>query len=425
MIHALKSMWVLYFGAAVLWLGTGMSFSLLIVRADAEGFSAFQIGLMQTSYQIGWIVAAIVAPRMILNVGHVRVFGAMAAASSAVIITHLIYINPWVWSAERFLMGICTATLMVVSESWLNDMSDNRNRGQVLALYTILSWGAPVVGVWLLRYNSTETAFFFIVASICISVAVIPMLLSASRTPSFIEAERIGLKQLYKITPLGVIGALLAGACHGAFFATVSIFGTISDYTVEQISTLTAIALAGGIVTQWPIAMISDRLDRRKVLAATALGGGTVAMYFSSVPNSSINDVYIATGCVSALILSLYSLCISHANDYLTPQQIVPASSTLILIYGTGYAATPTIIAPMLTLSPDLFFTSNGALMLTLGLYVLYRMMRRESVALEEQGDTVSLATASPYAAVVTAAEEWGEDVHTEQADNDEIEETY
>lgn len=417
MLQILKSMWVLYFGLSVLWLGTGMMFNLLVIRANSEGFTAFEIGIMQTCYQLGWIVAAIFAGRMIRHVGHIRVFSAMAAASSAIILIHLLYIDPWLWSAERFLTGICTATLMVVMESWLNDMSDNKVRGKVLALYTILSWGTPVLGVWILRYNNTDSAFFFLLASIFISVAVIPMLLSASRTPHFIEAERLGLKELFHITPLGVIGALLSGACHGAFFVSVALFGTVSGYTVEQISTLSAIALAGGIFTQWPIAMLSDRMDRRIVLMAVSLVGGLTALFTAIRQDSSVMATYIATGCISTTALSLYSLCISHANDYLSPRQIVPASSTLILVYGTGLAAVPAVISPLLSVSTNYFFICNAVLMLTLAAYVLYRMTRRRAVT--DQSDTLAVSTASPYASIVSVAEEWGEDVKTRQGPYD------
>lgn len=419
MLQIMKSMWVLYFGLSVLWLGTGMMFSLLVIRANSEGFTTIEIGIMQTCYQLGWIAAAVFAGRMIRHVGHVRVFSAMAAASSAIILVHLLYIDPWLWSLERFLTGICTATLMVVMESWLNDMSENRVRGRVLAVYTMLSWGTPVLGVWVLRYNSTDSAFFFLLASICISIAVIPMLLSASRTPSFIEAERLGLAELFRISPLGVIGALLSGACHGAFFVPVTLFGTVSGFTVEQVSTLTAIALAGGIVTQWPIAMLSDRMDRRIVLMSVAAIGGFAALYFALRQENSVLATYIGTACISATALSLYSLCISHANDYLSPKQIVPASGTLILVYGAGMAATPAVISPLLAISPHYYFVSNATLMLLLAAYVLYRMTRRSAAT--EQGDTLAVSTASPYASIVSVAEEWGENVPTEQAEHDRI----
>ena len=407
MWQALRTLWVLFFGVAMLWFGTGVVHSLLVIRADVEGFSTVQIGLLQTSYQLGWLVAALLAPALITRVGHVRVFSAMAAASSAVIIAHLLVIDPWVWALERFLMGICTAVLMVVCESWLNDMSENTVRGKVLGLYTIVAWGAPMLGVWMLRFGSTESILFFIIASMCISIAVVPMLLSASRTPPFIDTERLNLARLYRKTPLGVIGALLSGVCHGAFFATVAIYGTVSQFSVTEISTLIAIALGGGVLTQWPIGMLSDRFDRRLVLATVAGVGAVLGLYYGVVGASTVAASYTATFCLSCCVLGLYSQCIAHTNDHLGSREIVPAAGTLILLYGLGFAAAPAIVSPLLDQSTDYFFLINGGLMGVLATVVLYRMTRREAVA--DQGDLVVVSTQSPYTSVVTAAEQWAD----------------
>ncbi|MEM6986429.1 MAG: MFS transporter, partial [Pseudomonadota bacterium] len=317
----------------------------------------------------------------------------------------LLVIDPTVWLFERFAMGICTAVLMVVCESWLNDMSGNTVRGKVLALYTIISWGTPMIGVWMLRFVSSESAFFFILASICISVAVVPMLLSVSKTPRFLDAQRLPLRALYKRTPLGVIGALLSGACHGAFFATVAIFGTVSAYSVAEISTLITIALGGGVIAQWPIALLSDRFDRRLILAIVAGLGALSGLYFTLAETETIFDAYVAVFVLSACILSLYSQCIAHTNDNIDVTEVVPAASTLILLYGLGFAAAPAIIAPLLDLSPSYFFLSNAVLMTVLTAVVIVRMVRREAVG--DQGNMIAMPTSSPYASVVTAAEEW------------------
>ncbi|MEM9603424.1 MAG: MFS transporter [Pseudomonadota bacterium] len=405
MWQALRSLWVLYFGLILLWFGTGVVHTLLVFRADAEGFSTVQIGLLQSAYQLGWLVAALIAPTLIRRVGHVRVFSAMAAASSAVIIAHLLVIEPTIWLAERFAMGICTAVLMVVCESWLNDMSANTVRGKVLALYTIISWGTPMIGVWLLRFASTESAFFFIVASICISLAVVPMLLSASRTPRFLDTQRLGFRTLYRRTPLGVIGALLSGACHGAFFATVALFGTVSGFSVAEISTLITIALGGGVITQWPIALLSDRYDRRAVLASVSALGAVTGLYFGVTETDTFLRACVAAFLLSACVLSLYSQCIAHTNDHIATQEVVPAASTLILLYGLGFAITPAVTAPLLDHSPAYFFHVNALLMAVLATLVCLRMLRRE--ARQPQTDMVAIPTVSPYASVVTAAEHW------------------
>lgn len=399
--------WAILLGNSILWFGTGMLYILVVVRAKEAGFSTESIGFMQSSYQVGWLIAAVLIPYLIRHVGHVRVFATVAALGSAVILTHLLYINEYAWIAERLVMGVCTAGLMVTSESWLNDMSENHNRGKTLAVYTIISWGAPVIGIWLLRYGDITSSFFFLLTSVMVSIGAVPVLLSASRTPSLIETERFSIFRLYKITPLGVVGTLLAGLCHGGLYASASIYGVTIDLSVAEISTLSAIALVVGVLLQWPIAIISDRIDRRKLLVITAALATAPAWYFSTYQSLSVTEVYIAVGTMGAFVLSLYSQTIAHVNDHLKPSQIVSAAGALVLTYGIGYAITPLLIGVLLPYSPRFFFWVNGFCTGFLAIYVLYRMTRTEAV--EDQGEMILVSTASPYATVVSTAEEYGD----------------
>ena len=390
-----------------------MLYILVVVRAREAGFSTQSIGFMQSSYQVGWLIAAVLIPFLIRHVGHVRVFATVAALGSAVILTHLLYINEFAWIAERLVMGICTAGLMVATESWLNDMSENKNRGKTLAVYTILTWGAPVVGIWLLRFGNIYDGFFFLLASVVVSIGAIPVLLSASRTPSLIEVERFSIRKLYLITPLGVVGTLLAGLCHGGLYASGAIYGVALDLSVAEISSLSAIALLVGVLLQWPIAILSDRMDRRVLLVITAGLATVPSIYFSMRPVLSITEVYIAVGMMGAFILGLYSQCIAHVNDHLKPSQVVSAAGALVLTYGIGYAIAPLVIGFLLPLSPRYFFWVNGFCTGFLALFVLYRMTRTEAVV--DQGELIPVSTASPYGTVVSAAEEWSDKTPLEQ----------
>ena len=408
MVNIFRHTWPLLLGTTILWFGTGMLFVLVVVRGREAGFSTQAIGFMQSSYQIGWLVAAMLIPFLIRRVGHVRVFATVAALGSAVILTHLLYIDAWAWIAERLVMGVCTAGLMVATESWLNDMTGNEDRGKTLAVYTILSWGAPVLGIWLLRYGDINSSFFFLLASVVVSVGAIPVLMAASRTPSLIEVERFSILRLYRITPVGVIGTLLAGLCHGGLYASASIYGVAVELTVAEISSLVSIALLSGVVLQWPIAMLSDRMDRRQLLVITSLLAAAPAVYFSLQTRLSVIEIYLAVGLMGAFMLGLYSQCIAHVNDHLEPSQIIAAAGALVLTYGIGYALGPMIIGSLLPYSPRFFFWVNAACAGGLALFVLYRMSR--SAAVEDQGEYIPVSTASPYATVVSAADEWSDD---------------
>ncbi len=414
MFATFRHTWAILLGNMILWFGTGMLLVLVVLRAREAGFSTQAIGFMQSSYQVGWLLAAVLIPFLIRHVGHVRVFASMAALGSAVILTHLLYINEYAWIIERLIMGICAAGLMVVTESWLNDMSENHDRGRILAVYTIIGWGAPVVGIYLLRFGDIESSFFFLFASLVISIGAIPVLLSASRTPSLIEFERFSIVRLYQITPLGVVGTLIAGLCHGGLYASVAIYGVAVDLSVAEISSLAAIALGAGVILQWPIASMSDRVDRRLLLVITSGLAAAPALLFSWRGELSVVETYLAVGAMGAFVLSLYSQCIAHVNDHLESNQIVSAAGALVLTYGIGYAVAPLLIGLLLPFSPSYFFWVNAAFAGGLALFVLYRMTRSE--AIEDQGEMIPVSTASPYGTVVSAAEEWSDDTALEDA---------
>ena len=294
MLHTFRQTAALLFGITVLTLGMGMLYVLIVLRAREAGFSSQWIGVIQSAYQIGWLVAAVIIPSLIHRVGHIRVFAAVAALGSGVILLHLLLIDEIAWAVERIFMGICTAGLMIVAESWLNDMSDNKGRGKILAIYTIISWGAPVVGMWLLRFGDISSSFFFLLASIIISVGVLPMLLSASRTPSLINVERFNIRKLYQITPVGVAGTFLTGLCHGTFFASVAIYATSLNLSVREVTNINALAILIGVLVQWPLGMLSDRFDRRTVMfvcaGGTALSAGLFGIYASINVNQRRNN---------------------------------------------------------------------------------------------------------------------------------------
>ena len=306
------------------------------------------------------------------------------------------------------------AGLMIVAESWLNDMSDNKGRGKILAIYTIISWGAPVVGMWLLRFGDISSSFFFLLSSIIISIGVLPILLSASRTPSLITVERFNLRKLYEITPVGVAGTFLSGLCHGAFFAAVAIYATSLELSVREVTNINALAILIGVLLQWPLGMLSDHYDRRTILiisaTMTALSAGVFAIYASM----EVTTIYVAVSCMSAFSLGLYSQCISHANDNLNPSQIVSATGSLVLVYGVGYAITPIISGYLISRSPVYFYWVIGVCATLLAAFVMYRTMRKAPPS--HQGELVAMASASPYTPVVVAAEEWSDDV--EMMDN-------
>src|SRR5262249_11350821 len=147
------------------------------------GFATSVIGVVMSCYYLGYMAGSIGTPRMVQRVGHIRVFAALAALASVAILIQSVWVSPVLWGALRVVSGFCFAGIYVVAESWLNSHSSNENRGGLLAVYMLVLYLGLGGGQFLLTAANPESPTLFIVISILISLAVLPMTLTVQRAP--------------------------------------------------------------------------------------------------------------------------------------------------------------------------------------------------------------------------------------------------
>ena len=407
MLAAIASAWALLLGIALIQLGNGLQGTLLGVRATLEGFGTGVTGLVMTGYFVGFLAGSWVVPRLLAMVGHVRVFAALASLASGAALLHTIFISPVSWGLIRLVTGFSFAGLYVVAESWLNDAATNRSRGQLLSVYMILVTSGMGGGQLLMNLYDPRGFELFVLVSVLVSIALIPITLSAGRAPSFEAPESIGTRALLRASPLGVAGAFLIGIGHGALFSMGPVYATLIGLEVDRLSLFIAAALLGGLVLQWPIGWLSDRFDRRKVIVAMAWVAAGAAFGAGLGGADSYAVLIGLTALLGGTSLPLYSLCGAHTNDHLMPRQMVAASATLVLVSGAGLTLGPSIAASAMGLAgPPGIFWSLAAVHGGVGAYGLYRMVRRDPVPLDEQRSyqPVSLRT-SPVAQALASQE--------------------
>lgn len=383
---AIRSAWALFLGIALIMLGNGLQGTLLTLRASLEGFTTTTVGIVMTGYYLGFLGGSLVTPKIVLGVGHVRVFAALASLASTSVLVHILFVDPITWFAMRVVTGFAYAGLYVVAESWLNDRATNETRGQLLSIYMIVMFVGVASGQLLLNLASPGGFELFIVASVLVSVALIPILLSVSPAPQLSEPVKMGFKRLYQVSPLGVVGCIGTGMAHSATFAMGALYGRKMGYSVAEISLFMGLITLGGILLQWPIGRLSDRFDRRKVLTYVTLIAAGLAVAALPIGETSTVGLLVLVTVFGGLSLPMYSLCIAHTNDHLEPTQMVSASASLVFIGGVGACAGPFSASVLMSMMgpQGLFLTLAGAHG-AIGVFALYRMLRRAPVPLEEQ----------------------------------------
>ena len=385
----LKNSWALFLGISLLMVAHGFQGSLLGVRAVQEQFSVTATGFMLSGYYIGYFIGAKTIPTVIGRVGHIRAFAAFASLASIAILLHSVIINPFTWFLLRVVTGISLVSIYTICESWLNDRSTNNNHGSVLSLYMIILYGSMALGMFLLNFSAPTNFQPFILISLLMSIALIPILLTKRKAPNFKSIQGMSLKDLYKVSPLGMVSSLLYGTVQSALFALLAVYAASMNFSILEISIVTFLLAISGALSQWPIGKLSDNFDRRKVITyATFIAAffafcamlSTKQMYLPGDLATSKFWFYIFLVLFSFASLPMFAIIFAHTNDFIPKEKFVAAGAGLQFAYGLGAMSGPLLCSILMNI-----IGSNGYFIfimffhILIGVFALHRMRVRNT----------------------------------------------
>jgi MFS family permease len=405
-----KKSWALFIGIGVMMIAHGLQMQIMGIRSVLEDFSVFTTGIFMSGYYVGYFIGSKTTPNFVSKVGHIRVFAAFASLASLSALVAVVYVNPLMWTISRFITGISLVSCYVVTESWLNDRATNKNRGQLLSVYMMVIYFGLALGMLLLNISKPEAYEPFILVSVLLSVALVPILLTKRPAPKFKKIETISILELYKISPLGSLSSFFTGIIHAAFFSLISVYATIAKFTLFETSILLFVATIAGVLGQGPIGYFSDIFDRRRVIVITTFGSSLLALIAILTSNDPIQNIYymdefafrkiiffIAVGLYTSLCLPLFSLNLAHTNDFVPKSKFVAAGGGLQLIFGVGAISGPILCAIFME-----WFGLNGLFVFLIiahsiiGVFGLYRMKVRSTVENPDSTFTPIPATITP-----------------------------
>ncbi|MFO0995101.1 MAG: MFS transporter [Alphaproteobacteria bacterium] len=387
----------LLLGMGIVQLGNGLLTTIISLRMKIENFPAEIIGLVLACYFAGQMIAARTLPRIVERVGPVRTFAAAAALLAAAALSQILLVTGLVWTALRTATGYGMAGLNMVVESWLNARASNENRGQVLALYMIMVYLATGLGQFLLNLASPGGFELFALATVLITVGLIPVALTRAPAPVFGERSTLGFRALYRVSPLGVVGVLGTGLVNGAFYGLGPIFARDIGLDDMGVSSFMGVTIIAGLAMQWPVGRLSDIYDRRTVLMAVFFAVAGACILMSAALRLHPQWTLLVGALYGGLSFTTYSLSVAHACDFLTPKDLVKASGGFVFTYGIGAVIGPPIASIfMSTIGPDGLFIYSALVNLVLAGFAIYRMFQRAPMPKEQQRDYVSLPETTP-----------------------------
>ena len=387
----LKNSLALFSGYTVLMIAHGFQGNLLGVRSVIEEFNFIATGAMMSGYFIGYFIGANTIPTMVSKVGHIRVFAAFASMASLSILIHAVFVNPIVWTLGRFLTGYSIVAIFIVMESWLNDRATNRTRGQLLSIYMFLTFTSLAVGPLLLNFSSPDKYEPFILVSLLLSLALVPILLTKRKAPKFKKLGYLKIKDLYKISPLGSISMLCNGFIHSALFTLLAVYAALMNFTIFEISLLIFLIVFAGGIFQLPIGYFSDRTDRRIIIIFCTFFSSAFAALLIIASGMSLENMYLATSVgvdkimfftyavlYGGMALPIFSLTLAYVNDYIPKEKFVAAGAGMQLIFGVGAMIGPVFCTILMTkFGTNGFFVHLLSFHLIIGFFGMYRITKR------------------------------------------------
>ncbi len=370
----------LLLSVAILLTGNGLQGTLLPVRAQMESFSTLDIGVLGSAYYLGFAAGCFYSPLLVRRVGHIRAFTVMSAIASAAVLVHAVYTYSWVWWVVRGITGFCFAALYTVIESWLNERATNETRGVVMSAYLIIQLTVITIGQMMITLSDPGQFALFALSSILVSVAAVPVAMTAAAVPAPIEQVKVRIRRLISVSPVGFAGTFAHGMAGGAFWSLAPLFGSRNGMGVSGIAVFMSITVIAGAAGQYPIGRLSDRMDRRSVMIFACAGAALAAIGMIFFRFSTVHSMHAFAAMWGFFAFPLYAIAVAHANDFADPKEFVEVSSGLLLVYGAGAVLGPIIASQAIEgFGADGLFGTTAAVHLILIGFVIWRMQRRKA----------------------------------------------
>ncbi len=328
-----------------------------------------------TAYFAGLLISAFYAVRVVARIGHIRAFAAFASIASTVALAHLLWVNPPFWGLLRALSGFCMGGMIVVTEGWLHERANNRNRGSILSLHMITTYACIGMAQLLLILSSPDGFKLFVGVSILYSLALLPILLTQSQAPALPQPIRPNIRRLYQTSPVGMMGAFVVGLSNGIFYALAPIYAHSMGLSTEQTAIFIALSVASGMLLQLPLGKLSDRIDRRWVVLFSTLMTvlACAALFFANAEN--LMRLYALAVFYGSVAFTINPLCAAHVNDLSPVNERTQTASGLLMFYGVGAVLGPIIGGFVLPFGAHTIYLINAVVLLFFAFYTVWRLL--------------------------------------------------
>lgn len=379
-------------------IGSALLTTIVPIRLQMVNVPELTIGIISSAFYAGMILGSFKIERIVSRIGHIRGYAAFAAMLALITLVQGMYFQAIAWFFLRLITGYCMAGIFIVIESWFLASGSKEYRGRLLALYMTTMYAAQAGGQFLLYVGDIRSLELFCLIAILFCLSIVPLALTRMQSPYVHEPSALKLRELYKISPTGMMGAFSAGIILGSLYSLLPLYTLEVGYKVSDIGTTMGLLILGGMTLQYPMGKISDLFDRRKMLIilSASIGIGSIFMLLFSYIYTKL--FFIGCTLFGGIVFILYPLSISHTCDHVDHKDVVAATQGQLLSYGLGATIGPILSSSFMQISHMGLFVFISILSGLLGIFIHKRGFVRSDLPLEEQHNFAISSSTTPVA---------------------------
>jgi MFS family permease len=336
--------------AAVFGLTYSLSASLIALDLAERGAGKTVIGLNAAMHALGVLAIAPVLPRVVGRIGSRRL--TMAALGIAALVLALFPAVPgiWLWFPLRVVLGAASEALFALSETWVNQLSEERTRARAMATYVAALSVGFALGPLILSWVGTAGATAYLIGA---GLALAAALLIASPrviAPTFPKEQPGNLLHFLWLAPVAIAAEGLNAGIETAGLTFLPLYAIAQGWSEEGATRLISCLMFGAILLQLPIGWLGDRMDRLRlaiVLGLVAVGGALLWPLVMHDPWIAYPVLFVWGG----VFVGVYTLMMAIVGSRFAGAELVGIYAVMGLVWGLGALLGPALAG----LAMDLF----------------------------------------------------------------------
>lgn len=355
----------------------GIGFPLTALTFEDWHQAKWMIGLAGAAPAIAVFIALPLLSRLITRVGAVMAIASGCVIGSIGFLALWAFPSPWAWVVVRLLMSAGFALPWLAGETWINSVAREELRGRVIAVYAIAFFSGYAVGPLLLQALGTSGLLPFAAAAAVTALSSLPIVLGRHLAPALCYDGKTNFLSAFRLAPAAMVGAFIGGFSEITNLSLIPNVALAAGWSQDAALGLLTIMTMGGIVMQFPIGWLSDKMSRINLV----VGAGILFIALVLLLPWALKDAFtavVAMFLIGGVILGFYALGLAIVGERVGADDLAAANAAFIVMYQGGALTGPIIAGIAMTDSPVHGFTATMIGLMVVSGTILVIFDRRE-----------------------------------------------